>query len=229
MTARSYSNSNVSFYVAAKGGHNDESHNHNDVGTFIVYAHGEPVLIDAGAQTYTAKTFSSQRYELWNNQSAYHNLPTINGVMQKEGHTYMAGDVRYSSSDPSAQLNLDISTAYPPEAFVKSWHRSITLNRGENVSIIDDYELTKFIKPPTLNFLTPLETDLSNAGKIILSAGTGKNYMLTYPDENFEALMEIIPIRDNRMSASWGRELRRIVLKGTDQSLKGRVKITIEE
>ena len=229
MTARSYSNSNVSFYVAAKGGHNDESHNHNDVGTYIVYAHGEPVLIDAGAQTYTAKTFSNQRYELWNNQSAYHNLPTINGVMQKEGHTYMAGDVRYSSSDPSARLNLDISTAYPPEAFVKSWHRSITLNRGENVSIIDDYELTKFIKPPTLNFLTPLETDLSNAGKIILSTGSGKNYILTYPDENFEALTEIIPIRDNRMSASWGRELRRIVLKGTDQSLKGRVKITIEE
>jgi hypothetical protein len=229
MTARSYPNSNESFYVAAKGGHNDESHNHNDVGTFIVYAHGEPVLIDAGAQTYTAKTFSSQRYELWNNQSAYHNLPTINGVMQKEGHTYRAKDVRYSSSDQSAQLSLDISTAFSSDAFVESWHRSITLNRGKNVSIIDDYKLSQLIEPPTLNFLTPLETDLSNSGKIILSEGTGKKYTLIYRDTKFEAFMEIIPIKDNRMQASWGQEIRRIVLKGTDQSLKGRIKITIEE
>ncbi len=229
MTARSYHNSNESFYVAAKGGHNDESHNHNDVGTFIVYADGKPVLIDAGAQTYTAKTFSNQRYELWNNQSAYHNLPTINGVMQKEGHLYMAKDVRYSSSDQSAQLNLDISTAYSSDAFVESWQRSITLNRGKNVSIIDNFELSQLIEPLTLNFLTPLETDLSKSGKIILSEGTGKNYILTYPNTKFEAFMEIIPVKDSRMQGSWGQKIRRIVLKGTDQSLKERIEITIEE
>jgi hypothetical protein len=229
MTARSFPNSNESFYLAAKGGHNDESHNHNDVGTFIVYAGGEPVLIDAGAQTYTAKTFSSQRYELWNNQSAYHNLPTINGVMQKEGHLFKAKDVRYTSSDQSAQLSLDISTAYSSDSFVESWQRSIILNRGKNVSIIDNYELSQFIEPLTLNFLTPLETDLSNSGKIILSETSGKKYILIYPYEKFEAFAEIIPIKDSRMHASWGQKLRRIILKGTDQSRKGQIIITIEE
>ena len=71
MAARSFEGSTKGLYLAAKGGHNDESHNHNDVGNFIVYADGEPVLIDVGVETYTAKTFSGRRYEIWTMQSAY--------------------------------------------------------------------------------------------------------------------------------------------------------------
>ena len=35
-------------YVAMKGGSNGESHNHNDVGSFVVYANNEPLFIDPG-------------------------------------------------------------------------------------------------------------------------------------------------------------------------------------
>jgi hypothetical protein len=232
MAARSYTGTDKSFYLAAKGGHNDESHNHNDVGTFIIYADGRPVLIDAGAQTYTAKTFSRQRYELWNNQSAYHNLPTINGVMQKEGHQYSARDVQYTSSEQSVQLMLDISHAYPSGASVRSWKRSITLNRGKNVVVIDEYELSKFIKPMELNFLTSLETDISEPGIIILSedlSDTAKNYYLHYPNEKLEPHIETISIDDNRMQSSWGKEITRIVFKGTDQVLKSKIQIIVED
>lgn len=44
---------------------NLERHNHNDIGQFIVYADGKPVIIDVGVETYTAKTFSERRYEIW--------------------------------------------------------------------------------------------------------------------------------------------------------------------
>lgn len=60
-------------YVAAKGGHNGESHNHNDIGNFIVYADGEPEIIDVGNCVYTAKTFGAERYELMNTRSSNHN------------------------------------------------------------------------------------------------------------------------------------------------------------
>src|SRR5699024_10175363 len=69
---------NGGFYFAAKGGHNGESHNHNDVGSFILYYDGKPAIVDAGVGTYTAKTFSSQRYEIWTMQSLFHNLPVVN-------------------------------------------------------------------------------------------------------------------------------------------------------
>jgi len=86
LTARSTNG----FYLATHGGHNAESHNHNDVGDFIVYANGEPLIIDAGRGNYTARTFSSKRYELWFTQSQYHNLPIINGYGQLAGRTYEA-------------------------------------------------------------------------------------------------------------------------------------------
>lgn len=67
-------------FFAAKGGYNNESHNHNDAGTFSLYLHTTPVFIDAGVGTYTRQTFSSERYTIWTMQSNYHNLPMINGV-----------------------------------------------------------------------------------------------------------------------------------------------------
>jgi Heparinase II/III-like protein len=91
--ARRKAGSADGFYFAALGGHNAESHNHNDVGNFIVFLNGDPVLIDVGVETYTAKTFSPRRYEIWTMQSAYHNLPTINGAMQNDGRQYEAREL----------------------------------------------------------------------------------------------------------------------------------------
>ena len=93
MAARVREGSADGLYLAAQGGHNAESHNHNDVGNFIVYANGEPAIIDVGVETYTAKTFSPQRYDIWTMQSAYHNLPTVNGVMQGAGREFEARNV----------------------------------------------------------------------------------------------------------------------------------------
>ena len=133
-------------YVAAKGGHNDESHNHNDVGNFIIYADGYPAIIDVGVETYTAKTFSSRRYEIWTMQSAYHNLPTINGIMQKNGREYKATDVSYKAGKERAVFSLDISKAYPEEAGIKFWKRTVILERGKYATIRDTYELAH--EPP---------------------------------------------------------------------------------
>ncbi len=98
MAARERPGSSQGLYVAAWGGHNAQSHNHNDVGNVIVFADGQPVLIDVGVGEYTAKTFSSRRYEIWTMQSAWHNLPTINGVDQGAGAGYRAEDAARSRS-----------------------------------------------------------------------------------------------------------------------------------
>ena len=68
--------------LAVKAGDNADSHNHNDTGSFTVYKNGLPLIIDVGVESYTQKTFSPRRYEIWTMQSAYHNLPTINDIMQ---------------------------------------------------------------------------------------------------------------------------------------------------
>jgi len=94
MAARKKKLKSSVLYLAAKGGHNRESHNHNDVGNFIVYMNSHPFIIDVGVETYSRKTFSSRRYEIWTMQSAYHNLPTINSCQQQAGISLGVSRVR---------------------------------------------------------------------------------------------------------------------------------------
>ena len=229
MVARSMANDDKGFFLAAKGGHNDESHNHNDVGNFIVYHDGRPVLIDAGAQTYTAKTFSSQRYELWNNQSAYHNLPTINGHMQKEGHMYKAHRVSYSADNKKAVFSLDIADAYPQEAQVEHWVRTVTLHRKKNVHVLETYELSRFEQAVEINFITPLNVDFSRAGMIKLeNTDTSQSFVLNYDAAVFSPRVETITIDDGRMSGSWGDVLYRLVLTSTQSDTEGEIVYTLD-
>ena len=122
------------FFLSFKGGHNNESHNHNDVGSFVVSFNGGPVLIDVGVETYEAKTFSARRYEIWTMQSSYHNLPEINGLMQRFGEEYRALEARFVPADGpegADRFSLDLSRAYGEDALVNRWYREMTFNRKE--------------------------------------------------------------------------------------------------
>ncbi|MBN2290547.1 MAG: heparinase II/III family protein, partial [Candidatus Glassbacteria bacterium] len=216
MAARSAGGAAEGLYLAAKGGHNAESHNHNDVGNFIVYVDGRPAIIDAGVGTYTAKTFSPQRYEIWTMQSAYHNLPTVNGVMQQEGREFAARDVRYRSGSSFAELSLDIAGAYPPRAGVESWKRKIRLDRAGEVRVEDDYKLTRSDGGLTLSLLTPCRVALEGPGRIVLTekaeAVEAFSLRVYYPAGKLTAAVESITLDDARLESVWGGELNRILL-----------------
>lgn len=114
------------FLMCCKGGHNDESHNHNDVGSFMLYVDGRPLFVDAGNMVYTAKTFSAERYTLWNIRSAYHNVPMIGGQEQMPGLEHAARDVQPTENG----LQLDMAGAYGSEAGVVSAKRHIRVQEG---------------------------------------------------------------------------------------------------
>lgn len=104
--------------LACKAGDNGDSHNHNDVGSVILYKDGQPFLIDLGVETYTAKTFSADRYSIWTMQSQYHNLPTFvlpdgTWVQQKDGEAYAACSVQCSLAGDAASIGMDLAGAYP--------------------------------------------------------------------------------------------------------------------
>ena len=228
MTARSAPGSSAGLYLAAKGGHNAESHNHNDVGNFIVYSDGRPVLIDVGVGTYTSKTFSSRRYEIWTMQSDFHNLPTINGVMQKEGRQFHSGSPRFAADAAKVEFALDIAGAYPPEAKVDRWERTLTLNRGKSIELLEDYQLKEARKPIRLNLMTPLLADVGRKGMIQLSDPTAHlQYGISYDASQFEASVEDIPLSDDRLKGAWGERLTRIILTSKNLATKGSYRIEI--
>ncbi len=107
--------------LAAKAGHNAESHNHNDVGSFMLFRGEIPVFLDPGVEQYSKDTFSSKRYTLWTMRSLYHNLPALNGTEQKPGGQYRA--MILSCGD--RVLDMELKDAYPEEAGIESYRRRV--------------------------------------------------------------------------------------------------------
>ena len=130
--ARDKEGSFMGFFFGAKGGFNDESHNHNDVGSCVMYYDGKPCIIDLGREEYNAKTFSPRRYEIWTMQSGFHNLPVINGTDQKDGKDFKARNSSFTADSKTVTFSTDIAGAYTADAMVKSWIRTYTLNRGKS-------------------------------------------------------------------------------------------------
>lgn len=214
MVARDTGGSSQGLYVACWAGHNGQSHNHNDVGNFIIYANGRPFIIDVGKPEYTRQTFSSRRYELKSMQSAYHNLPTINGVMQKEGRQYAAEDVAYETAESFAQLKMNIAPAYPNEAGINSWFRTVRLNRGTDLHVVDSFDLKEISRDIVQNLITPCEIVRDEPGQMILRDPKEELEMvIQYDTRKLSLESETIDHNDERISNVWGEHLYRIMLK----------------
>src|SRR5690606_6718436 len=82
MFARMNPTDSDALVLAAKGGHNGEMHNQNDVGHFIVQVNGEQVIADIGRGRFTRFYFGEKRYEDFSCQSLGHACPVPNGQMQ---------------------------------------------------------------------------------------------------------------------------------------------------
>lgn len=116
--------------LAAKAGGNADSHNHNDTGSVTLYRGEKPFLIDLGVETYTQKTFSPQRYEIWTMQSQWHNLPTFDGVQQQDGVEFRAHGVNTQFLPEAAHISMELSAAWPAQARLDSLMRTVTLTAG---------------------------------------------------------------------------------------------------
>jgi len=220
-------------YVAMKGGTNGESHNHNDVGSFIVYAStsdkksssvssGEvtPLLIDPAVGEYTAKTFSNDRYSIWTMQSQYHNLPQINGIDQKDGKEYAARIV----SHKDGQLTLDIAGAYPAEAAVKTWDRTV-LTMKSGIYVTEEYELRDFIAPTRLLFITTVKPEISQNARPFVRLGS---HRIDYNSSQLSATIEEISDHlDPVLQQMWGQQMYRIILTVKSTKTKNKIKYTI--
>jgi hypothetical protein len=218
MLARDKQGSAEGLFVAAKGGHNDESHNHNDIGNYVVYYNGEPVLIDVGRGTYTRKTFSDKRYEIWYNCSDYHNVPTVNGETQPPGSKFRAINVSHKNEKNFAEISLDIASAYPEKAAVKTWQRTVRLNRGKNVTVNDVVKLTSN-ESITQHLMTCHAAEVIKPGELVIhfkeKPGVSRDFVVKYDPKKMQASVEKVPLiamEDKGIIEKWGDNIYRINL-----------------
>lgn len=146
------------FCLAAKAGDNNDSHNHNDVGSITLYYQGKPMLIDVGVETYTSKTFSDQRYEIWTMQSAYHNVMTFSEEeenlrgMQLPGKEYQAKVLHVKvpgenneNGEPEnwnvwdGGLEMELANAYE-SGIVGSWVRFVGMKKEKEIFVRESFK-----------------------------------------------------------------------------------------
>lgn len=131
--------------LAAKGGHNDEMHNQNDVGNIIVHLNQKSVIPDIGRGRYTRQYFSAERYTHFVNVSFGHSVPVPNGMGQLPGEEYAAQVLDHQANSSIDLLKLELKDAYPPEAKLASLRRTAALHREKPrgwVELVDEVEFT---------------------------------------------------------------------------------------
>ncbi|MEP6749075.1 MAG: heparinase II/III family protein [Bacteroidota bacterium] len=233
MVARDKEGTTDGWFIAAKGGNNDESHNHNDIGNYIVYYNGQPLLIDVGSGTYTARTFSSKRYDIWSNCSNYHNLPDINGETQPPGAKYKASDVTYKQDKTYAEFSLNIAKAYPEKAGLTALQRTIRLNRGKDVAVNDVISLSR-ADTITEHLMTCYPADLLRPGNLVIhykpADAAAKDFTIKYNAKQLQAVVEKVPLtamEDKGVIRNWGDNIYRITFKVIAPKTKEKINFVI--
>ena len=234
MAARDREGTTDGLYLAAWGSHNSQSHNHNDVGNAIVFVDGSPVFVDVGRPTYTAQTFSSKRYDIWAMQSGYHNLPTVNGRMQKDGRAFAAKHVVYQAQNGSAAIMMDIAPAYPAGAGITEWIRTAQLERGRHVVLSDAFVMKAPTRDLSMNLMTPCEVSEPDPGALRLACGRigGRKDLVVFARFNpavQQARAERIDLDDRALASSWGDHLNRVILTPREAVQQGTWKVTISK
>lgn len=173
------------FSFAAKGGHNAEPHNHNDVGHFLIHVDGKAYLADLGSGKYTSQYFGAGRYGIWCNGSQGHSVPIVGGVHQSGGRAYHAEVLEAEAGEKEDRLTLELSAAYPPGTL-----RGLTRRLHWHKKGLPALELTdQFIfgeerdssaeRTVVERFITPLEPVQAAKGKLVLN---GKRRLALYYD-----------------------------------------------
>lgn len=213
LTAREREGDTAGLFLAAKAGHNNESHNHNDVGSFIVALDGRPLLIDPGAGTYSRQTFGPDRYKIWTMQSSWHNTPAPAGRPQAAGRAHRATDVSAAMTVAAAELALELGATYPAAAGVRSWRRTLGLDRTASlISIHDTWELSQGSERTVCYLITPEEPQVAGAA-IMLPSGLVIDIDATVDGTSAERIsVERRDLDDPQLQAIWGGHLYRITL-----------------
>ena len=198
------------FSLAVKAGDNNDSHNHNDTGSITLYKNGRPILVDIGVESYTKKTFSPHRYEIWTMQSGYHNLPSIEGMDQRDGPRYRALDVHTDLTEKHALISMDLAGAYPLSEPGRFYTREVILHKDQDrITLTDTTNCGNVI----LNFIVSRKPEISE--NRIYTAGAVMEFnggqLLT---------VETLAITAERLRTAWDHDLYRIRLSMTDRIFK---------
>jgi hypothetical protein len=172
--------------LVVKGGHNNEPHNHNDVGNFILHVNGESLLTDIGSGEYTKQYFGDERYSILCNGSQGHSVPIVEGLYQECGRKYAAKDMKIFQCDEYDKVSMDISGAYN-SSNLRSLIRNFTFYKKNSKKLIieDNYIFENEPLSVIERFISFNKAEIVSDGKLVIK-GDNSIILLTYDPEQFK-------------------------------------------
>ncbi|GAA1676116.1 heparinase II/III family protein [Kribbella yunnanensis] len=199
LVTRQEGGSTAGWTLAVKGGHNDENHNHNDVGSFIAALDAVPVLIDLGQPTYTAISFSDRRYEQWVVRSEWHNVPIVDGREQEAGSRWRAGDFVVQGNG----VDVDLSDAYPSG----NLRRVVTLDRC--VRVVDTWAAGSEVVE---HFVIAGQPVAHEPGRLVVKTLGGSIAELRWDAGLGTGELSRRVVDDELLQGVWGSAVHRLIL-----------------
>jgi hypothetical protein len=164
---------------AAKGGHNDEHHNHNDCGSFLLNLDGAPVLLEIGAPEYTKGFFSDKRYTFLAARSLGHSVPLVNGCEQSAGRAFAAVLLKVEFGADLVEFVVDLTKCYPPEARCEKLERAFVFEKTAGRITITDTCVLALPGAVESMIICPPETSLTGDGVAAVVATPGATLRIT--------------------------------------------------
>ncbi|HID12096.1 MAG TPA: hypothetical protein EYP17_12505, partial [Candidatus Latescibacteria bacterium] len=212
--------------LAAKGGHNAEMHNQNDVGAFIVHFGGESIVADPGRGRYTREYFGPRRYEHFVNSSRGHSVPVPNGCEQRAGRNAAAELIEHRADDRVDVMVLELRAVYPPEADLASLRRTVALHRDPPrgwVELVDEVRFSS--RPGDLeSSLVTFGTAEVGKGAVLIRGKRGK-LRVTFASEAVAVRVEVV--RDVDL-AEGPTDITRVAFSIKGPVREGTVRLRIE-
>ncbi|MEV5608594.1 heparinase II/III family protein [Streptomyces sp. NPDC052225] len=177
---------------AAKGGHNAEPHNHNDLGQFVLAAGGEVLLADLGAGEYRKGYFDdATRYDFLHARSHAHSVPRVDGGEQSAGRGHEARVRECRPTSEGVEFTVELAGAYEVDGLT-GLVRSFTWRRdaGE-LLLVDEVEAERPL-PLEEVFVSRLRPDVRADG--VVWTGRAAQARLWLPDDR-AAHVEVETVR----------------------------------
>jgi len=189
MVARAREDDEHGLALAIHGGNNGQIGGHMDVGDVILFAHGQPVRVDAGCFEETSR----------------HSLPVIAGQEQLGGALHRAENVTWQLEEDFATLSMSLGSMYPEQAHLIDWQRTAVYNRDDGTAqLIDIFDLNGF-EMVQFHFMTPCKPALGDR-----FAQIGPVRMRW--EEGLEPSVEPFELTDENARKLWGSTIYRLTL-----------------
>jgi len=128
--------------LAVTAGNNGVSHNHNDIGSFILMVGENRVITDPGYPICNSQTFGPKRYEMFFCRSKGHAVPLINGHEQSFGAQFSSTLRATGLNGPGDKIiDVEMAGAYA-DPTLKRLSRRFVLQPNGAVQLTDEYTFT---------------------------------------------------------------------------------------